>query len=255
MEDEPKSSPVRFRLASSTDAEDVLHRMLNSEGERVHWEMEALSASYFVFTGNTQELLAIVAQVENPENRLKLWDLNNRDKFKLVQRDTIRLFHNFVASAFALRDHTEVIARNLYENHPFQNEYRAKVKEVFSKSSVAGFVQGLRNWMLHRGLVPVTMQMSYPDGKGISEVLLHLDQLKAWGNWDTRAKQYLATLSTSPRLQIVAESYAELVERFYLWLEQRMRDIHALAFQETSDLATRLEELQAEMSVRKSRKE
>src|SRR5258705_383915 len=101
---------TRQRFASLTDPGHVLHPILSSEGEQVYWKMKALEAAYFVFAGNAEELLVRISYLENAENRLALWDLKNRHRFELLQKDTTRLFHNFVASAFALRDHTQVIA-------------------------------------------------------------------------------------------------------------------------------------------------
>ncbi len=242
-ENEQRSSPSRFE--SLTDAGEVLRRILCSEGENVHWKMKALHAMYQAFALNARELLARIAFIENPANKEKLWNWDHQKPMEVAQLDAARLLQNWLTSAFALRDHTGVIVKELYKSHTFQEEHRAKVAETFASSPVAGFVQKLRNWISHRGLVPLMVQMSYPNGSGISEMLLDLQQLRQHDDWDARAKSYLAMLSSHPRLADVVKSYIAVVEPFYVWLDRRMREIHADAFQEARELQVRLKQLQA----------
>lgn len=244
--DEQRSSSSRFE--SLTDAGVVLRRILESEGEKVYWKMKALHAAYQAFALNTRELLARIAFIENPANKEKLWNWDRREPMETAQLDAARLLQNFLTSAFVLRDHTGVIVKELYKDHDFQKEYRAKVDETFASSPVAGFVQKLRNWMSHRGLVPLMVQMSFPNDSQISEMLLNLDQLRQYDDWDARAKSYLTTLSSHPRLVDVVKSYVAVVAPFYVWLDRRMGEIHSDAFQETLELQVRLQQLQAHMT-------
>jgi hypothetical protein len=228
--------------------------MLDSEGEKVYWKMKALHASYQAFALNTRELIAGVAFIESPANKEKLSNWDHQEPLEAAQLEAARLLQNFLTSAFILRDHTSVIVKELYNNHPFAAEYQAKVTETFASSPVTGFVQRLRNWMSHRGLVPLMVRLSFPDGVGVLEVLLNLEQLRQHDDWNAQAKSYLATLSSHPRLTDVVTSFVAVVEPFYLWLEGRMEEIHADAFQETRELQARLEQLQAEMNSGKRTK-
>jgi len=238
------------RFESLTDAGAVLRLMRDSEGEKVYWKMKALHAVYKAFAINARELLARIAFIENPANKEKLWNWDRQEPMEAAQLDASRLLQNFLTSALVLRDHTTVIVKELYKDHGFQKEYQAKVAESFTSSPVAGFVQKLRNWMSHRGLVPLTVQMSFPNGFGLSEVLLNLEQLRQYDDWDARAKSFLATLSSHPRLADVVKSYIAVVEPVYVWLERRMNEIHADAFQEFRELQVRLEQLQAHVKER-----
>jgi hypothetical protein len=207
--------------------------------------MEALGATFFVFEGNHIQLRNAILAFEKPENSSKLWNVDNREVLGQFQREIMRLLHNFLASAATLIDHTRTITRELYEEHRFLQEYEREMTGVFSQSSIAGFVRGLRNWMLHKGLVPVVVQLSFavPNDTSVSSVVLDLGEMTSWDGWDSRAKAFLAEATSDPRLSDVVESYAVLVLRFYRWLEKRMLELHGSAFQELDELQNRLKAL------------
>jgi hypothetical protein len=156
-----------------------------------------------------------------------------------------RLLHNYLASAATLIDHTRIFAQDLYQDKPFHEEYKKKIDDTFKTSELAGLIKGLRNWMLHKGLAPTVARLS---GEGtttsspLSVIVLSYEKLKTWDRWDTRAKAYIANLNSDLKLHTIVSTYGSLVESFYKWLENRIQEIHASAFQE-------LEELQAQLST------
>jgi hypothetical protein len=243
--DSEKTSPETAAPEPLSDPGEVFERILGSEGERVHWQMQALAAAYFVFAGNARELLVRIEQVENRAVARRLWDMDNREKFNLIQKDTMRLVHNFLAGAFTLIEHTRVVTRELYKGLAFEQEYGAKLQEVFAASDLAAAVKGLRHWMTHRGPVPVSFQLTFPDGASKCLVVLDPAQLRSWDGWTGQAKAFIGGLTASPPLRTMVEEYMKLVEGFYLWLQQRMEEIHAAAFLEVRELQERLEELHA----------
>lgn len=230
-----------------SEARDIIQRIKDSEGERITWKMEALAATFFVFAGNRLELRARIGQFEKAENPAKLWNVDNREVLRHFQMDIMRLLHNFLASAATLIDHTRIVTRELYQGRRFEQEYQRRMDGVFSRSAVAGFVKGLRNWMLHKGLVPVVVRLSVTgtDGGLVSSVVLDLNELKTWEKWGSRAKAYLAGARADPPLSEVVESYTDLVVQFYRWLEEKMDAMHASAFREVDELKHRLQVLNA----------
>ncbi len=74
--------------------------------------------------------------------------------------------------------------------------------------------------------------------------MLDLEKLRVGTNWEPRAKRYLVGLSENLSLRAIVEAYAKLVEGFYLWLQERMEDLHAEEFREVHELQKRLGELQ-----------
>lgn len=223
----------------------LMRRIKESEGERVFWKMEALGATIFLFTQNRLELTNRLRQIETPDNHGKLFTVRNREVLRLFQKEIMRLLHNYLASAFTLVEHTRILTREIYHGQAFYHEYERKVTELLSDSPVAGFVQGLRNWMLHKGLLPVLVRLSDtgPNGELVSSVVLNADDLKAWDKWDARGKRFLARSTSDPRLADLVDSYSSLVQGLHSWLEDRMLQMHAAAFQEVDELQKRLRAL------------
>jgi len=222
-----------------------MRRIKESEGERVYWKMEALSATFFVFAENRLELVRRLRELENPENRSKVFGVRNREVLRLFQRDITRLLHNFLAAVYTLKEHTRNLTRELYDGRPFNAEYERKTTALFSDSAFARFVQDLRRWMVHEGLLPVEVRL-YDTGKNgelVSSVVLNADDLRCWKDWVAPAREYLASTTSDLRLLDVVEGYSFLVQGFYSWLEKRMLEIHSVALLEVGELESRLNAL------------
>lgn len=229
------------------DPLEIIRQIKASEGERIYWKMEALRAALFVFVGNRGQLLNAIGNFERKHNAAVLWDVQNREALREFQREILRLVHNFLTAAYTLVEHTRILMSELYQNQPFHQEYQRKVEETFIASDLTGFLQRLRNWMLHRGLIPIVAELSAADRDDntlTSRLVLDINVLKSWDGWNERAKRYLSSLSSrNPRLKDLVDSYSDLVHTFYVWLERRMLEMHMAAFQERDRLVERLNEI------------
>src|ERR1017187_1124233 len=232
--DDPKAPAAEKVASHQTDdrAHELFQRIRQSEGEKIHWKLEALRASYHVFSQNHLELCKSIEHFEAQENVYRYWLIGERERLGAFQLENMRLFHNFLSGAFTLVDHTRILVRELYAQDAFLAEYKKRIDHDFSTSNIAGFVKGLRNWMLHRGLVPVKVQASLGAGRLVASIVLDLEQLGTWDRWDPRARRYLADAPAPLRLKDVVNSYHDHVESFYSWLGNRMAQIHAPAFEE-----------------------
>jgi len=224
-----------------SEAAELMRRIRASEGERVFWRMEALAATLFVFGENRLGLVKRLTQVEAPGNRAQFFSMRKRETLRLFQMDIMRLMHNFLASAFTLKEHSNVLARELLSGQSLNREYQQEVAELFADSALAGLVQGLRNWMLHKGLLPVVVRLSATgeNGEPVSSVVLRIDALKSWDGWNSRARQHLANLTSDPRLCDLVDSYSGLVQQFHCWLERRLLEVHTTALLESHELGSR----------------
>jgi hypothetical protein len=163
--DDAENAPSARRVASPqadkrvTTPSELFQRLRESEGERIHWKLEALRASYYVFSQNHLELSKSIEHFQAQENAYRFWLVRERERLRAFQFENMRLFH-FLAGAFTLVDHTRILVQELYPQHAFRDEYQKRVDNDFTNSSIAGFVKGLRNWMVHCGLVPVKVQAS-----------------------------------------------------------------------------------------------
>lgn len=115
----------------------------------VRGRLETLQVNYFVFSRNYSELMKLLKSVQVPEKTLDLWSLKNRDKLNIVINEVVRLFHNYLASAKTLVDHTRVLIRAWYRESDFLHEYEGQINSRFTTNSLSGFFEGLRNYSLH----------------------------------------------------------------------------------------------------------
>jgi hypothetical protein len=224
---EPTSSP--------SPGWEIFDRIRQSEGERIYWEQESLRASYVVFSKNYEALRAVIEGFENPDNGSRFLSIGKRQLLKLIQLENMRHLHNFLAGASTLIDHTRVMVRRLYANHPFQHEYQAKRAEIFNGTGPAGLVKGLRNWMVHKGIVPVVIVTTF-EPRTTSSIVLNIKELRLYDGWDGQTKAFLSSCDSDPRLLNIVESYHAKVEHLYTWLGERMSQIHSAAFTELAEL-------------------
>jgi hypothetical protein len=232
---EPESTNSTMDSAAS----EIFQKILQSEGERLRWQIEGLKASYFVFAQNFSAFRAIIEYVESPDNREKFVGIHQRETLTALQQNTMRHLHNFLAGAGTLIDHTRVLVERLYpEDHAFRREFQSKMGEVFGKSGPGGLVKGLRNWVLHRDILPVKFEI-YLFTNRTQAVVLDIKELNSYYGWDARAKAFFASVTSDIRLLPVMREYHDQVERLYTWLGQRMSEVHAEAFKELADLQRR----------------
>jgi hypothetical protein len=229
------------------DAVAIMKQIKECEGERVVWKMKGLQVTYFIFSENRTQLLNAVNAFEHQDNTSQLWAVENRRVLRHFHKEIARLLHNFLASAATLIDHSRIFVNDVYEDGPFYQEYQANMEEVFARSELAAFIKGLRNWMVHKGLVPLVACLSGKDSNdlSVSSLVLSLETLRSWNKWSARAKGYLASLHSDPELRTIISSYGDLVETFYLWFEKRIQQIHEPAFKELERLQAQLRLVQA----------
>ena len=207
---EASASALEGNTETETPSGDMLHRILNSEGERLHWKLEAFEGSHYIYmvAGNYADLVRSINYAV--ANQRELRALSNRKAFHAFQADNLRLVHNFVASAFSFRDHTMVLMDEVSaSSEPLMQEYKQKVAEVFANSLVAGFVQDLRNWSVHRGILPVSFLSTYDFEKqeSVSSLVFDFKTLRSWDGWSSRGKQFLEPLTRGPELMDVFSRY------------------------------------------------
>jgi hypothetical protein len=240
----PVSEPSPSEPPDQTAAPgwELFQRIRESEGDKIFWELEGLRASYFVFDQNFHTLRVIIENLENPENRPKLVGIDKREQLKTFQMENMRHLHNFLAGANMLIDHTRVLTNKLYEGKPFHDEYKGKVAEIVASASPAALVKGLRNWMLHRGLLPLSFVFGLWTNQTTS-VVLSVKDLKAWDGWTADAKAFLAGCDSDPRLIDIAKAYHDQVQCLYTWLGERMAQVHAAAFEELNEMKRQYRQL------------
>ncbi|BAY98637.1 hypothetical protein NIES37_25890 [Tolypothrix tenuis PCC 7101] len=191
----------------------------------IYKNLQALQASYRVFEGNFHELIKYLEHLSDPKKALSIYSYNNKHNINSLIDETSRLFHNFLASAKTLVDHTRVIVEKLYPiENEFRKEYDSKKDTDLANNPVQKFVQNLRNYTQHYTLPIVNLDISLKENIDFS-LKIDVKKLKKSKNWGT-SKPYLETLGESFSLVDLVNEYHAMINNFYVWLSERQHNIH-----------------------------
>ncbi len=207
------------------------------------------SFSLNVFQMNAIELIEASQRVKDPQEGLALMLEKNREAGRQAHRELSRHIHNFVSSALTLVEHTRVFMRKHYSETELLITYEKQVEKTFLQSPVAQFVQGLRNYMLHRGLPKSNMFLSFKsdpkakDGSGTMETGVNYDtaSLLEWKDWKPQARTYLENAGENLDLHEFVQQYLTLVNQFHGWLDATLEHHHRSDILELGKLQAELQ--------------
>jgi hypothetical protein len=199
------------------------------------------SFSYNIFSGNLKELNGGLKLIENPQIGLQLSSEKNREAGDQAHREVNRLFHNFLAAAATLIDHTRIFVNQNYEDTPIQQAYNKKIKSEYEKDELCNFIKHLRNYIVHQGLPDNKWSFGLKKGHTTFEstISLETEKLVVWSGWKPLSKSYLSKQGKSIKLSSLIAVYSEKIIGLYKWLDTKLIEYHA------NDLK-KLEKLQAE---------
>jgi hypothetical protein len=229
------------------DAWELYQKIQQSEGMKIYWRMQELQASFSIFSGNLEEMIEFGSLIEQLYSSPK----PGVEEKKQALHTAHRRLHNFLAGANTLIDHTRVLVNDLYGNTPFFLEYEEEKRKSFVESPIAGFIKGLRNWMVHRGPVPlcVVSKLGIAAEVVISRLMLDVNDMQAWDKWDSRARAFLAGLEKHAPLKELLVQYASIVETFYGWFRIRLNEVHFEAFRALNEMQALYRQLSGERAA------
>ena len=166
--------------------------------------------------------------------------MRNRDELDEFHEHAVRLFHNYLAAAKSLVDHTRIFVKEIYNGTGFGKEYDVEVRKCFRESDLGSFVQDLRNFFLHRQIPLTSATLKWETGKKIkNSIMLDVKELLTWDKWSRHAKAYLSKFNSEIDLLTLIDGYTSLVMKFYEWLEEKQFEIHQEVFDELRKLDER----------------
>lgn len=236
-------------MNESSTATDLLRRITDSAGSGYLNRAHQRTFSLNVFKMNALELMEAVQRVKDPDQGMALMMEKNREAGLQAHRELNRHVHNFVSSAVTLVEHTRVFMRKHYAETDLLETYKKQVVATFAQSPVAQYVQGLRNYMLHRGLPNSSMFMKFTsnpgaaDGSGTAETGVHYEtaSLLDWKDWKPVARTYLEQAGEQLDILEFAQDYLTLVNQFHSWLDATLAEHHRSDLQELGQLQAQLQ--------------
>jgi hypothetical protein len=230
-------------------AADLFRQIRESEGSGYLARAHQRSFSLNVFQMNAVELIEAAQRVKDPDQGMVLMMEKNREAGLQAHRELNRHVHNFVSSSLTLVEHTRVFMREHYAGTEFLATYEKQVIAIFAKSPIAQFVQGLRNYMLHRGLPNSSMFIKFAtspgasDGSGTMETGVQYDtaSLLDWKDWKSVARTYIEQAGEHLDVHEFAQEYLTLVNQFHGWLDATLAIHHHSDLQELNQLQVQLQ--------------
>lgn len=224
-------------ISEKPSLNERLNSVENSLEMETYRQIQALKATFRVFKGNYDELLKCLEHLNDPQKFLEIYGYDILQNKEILIDEISRLFHNFLASAKSLVDHTRVSVTNkLYPNHNFQDEYNTKVKNELANNEVQKFIQKLRNYTQHYTLPLVGIDITFQQGIGIDfRMKLDVTSLSRWKNWGD-SKQYLDRNLEGIFLEDLVREHYQLIADFYQWLDKRQNEIHKSDFEKLQSM-------------------
>lgn len=220
-------------MTSDIKSADILKQIDEMPGAVFLNRSRQRSFSLNIFRMNALELMEVAQKVKDPVHGFALMTQSNREAGLQAHRELNRHVHNFAASALTLVEHTRVFMRKHYAGTSVLAAYEAMITRTFIQSPVAQFVQGLRNYMVHRGLPNSSMYLNFTsgpdtDGTGTIEtgVRFETSSLLDWDNWKSIARKYLEEAGEQIEVHDFASEYMVLVNQFNEWLDAILAEHH-----------------------------
>lgn len=180
------------------------------------------SVSLSVFRGNAEAFRAHLASAN-----MELWSVENRGGLEAFCLEVARHLHNFVAAAFSLVDHSRRFYNKNYKEAGTFTDYEEAVKSRFVEDPVCQFVQGLRNYFIHKEVPAVTATVQIDSGPPRQSFWISKSAILDGFGWKASAKEFMANLGEEIDLGDVSAQYEQKIVDFYDWVFGRLEEIHA----------------------------
>jgi len=234
---------------------DLIHKLESLEGNKILSKIKHLAISQFTLNRNYQELDSLI---KGYEKDLSIWSIDNRAKLDLIQREFLRLLHNYLSSIFSLVGHTYAF-RDDISNENIEKFILDEINRFKEDSSLV-FLKDLRTYTQHYKLPFSTASLSFKSvsqGRGISEqkLELNLDELSKWSKWTKKSKEFLETQDKKIDIKKVIDFYQKNITDLYKSIYDKIIKVYEKELEEYINLEREIFLLQQKMDKeRKSKK-
>lgn len=193
-----------------------------------------------VFGGNFRQFAELVDLIQDPNYYLQQ---DPSKKSEELHSEVIRLFHNYLAAAKSLIDHTRSYVDQWHANDEFNLNYQAQVKSSFIESNASRMILDLRNYLMHRGLPPSTIRETFHIGTNKPpeiKIAFRISSLSDWKGWTSKSKEFMKNSGTHFELKPLVAEYQSLVVHFYKWFGSELDKIHSAELDEFENLKRKI---------------
>lgn len=208
----------------------IIKTLVDSEGMKFLDRMHERSFSINIFRLNARDLINHLSTAEDLEKTIPTF---NSPVSLEEMTECARLIHNFLASAMTLIEHTRIFFKTHYANTEINRVYSEAVREKFERNELTRFVQDMRNFMLHKGLLPFERHITFGRDQKTGEQTastgfqLEVPDLLEWKNWKPEVRKYLERQPDKIDLLPIINEYTRLIESFHDELDERLKSLHS----------------------------
>lgn len=231
---------------------DLAKRRDKLEGTRIVDMIKNLALSQYILNRNYNDLIEIFNYYQKDK---EIWDIKNRPKLGALQKELLRLVHNYLASIYSLVEHTYVF-RGKLNNKEFENFCNEKINKLKTDISIT-FLKDLRVYTQHYKLPFLEASISFKminskKREAISEQNLFLDkeQLLKWDRWSSISKSYLNKQDDKIDIKIVIQEHQKIIKNFYGLFYNKIAKLYEKEIMELSNLEREMFDLESQLIQR-----
>jgi hypothetical protein len=213
------------------EIEIAYERWNNCEGMKFIWRRNVYRVSHNIFEGNATELENSLLVLESPKSLTRFNLAERVEKDSQLIYELNRLFHNFLASAKTMIDHTRVFINDHYEDSSIQLEYQSEIDKKFKNDELCRFIQDLRNYILHRGIPDSHLKAELHQEREEVTCAINLDVVKLleWNRWTSPSRIFLLQREKDKVMSLssIVTPYANKITELYAWFDSLLNEYHS----------------------------
>lgn len=168
-----------------------------------------------ILNANISELRRALTHVENslgsPHQNSTRSETKNR-----YDEVSIR-FHNFIASAVTLVDHTRVLMDRPDIHPQHKIDHLSEIKTMFGNNQLINFTHRFRNLVLHCSSPWISGRSHNITGaKPQPSVHINLVELETWNGWNASSRHFIASNKPDLKIRALVDEYEKTTEIFYI---------------------------------------
>jgi hypothetical protein len=177
----------------------------------------------YVFQANVAQYNSLIAQVQDPDFSLPVFDVSNAQAHDDLLSEVERLLHNvLMALGTRIDQQRRFVKEHFGEDEALTSEYEAKIKADFGSYAPSTFLRDLRNYLTHYGL-PVAQSRQTLSTQSFSVTFILVRQpLMEWSGWKGDTRKWLASQDRQLEIVPMIDGYARIAGSFDKWLHDRI---------------------------------
>lgn len=196
--------------------------MFSHSGRNICKALDELQSSFDIFKDAVSDFLQAAQHFHEQSGNPIAWRNLDEGVYVIAHRKVLKELFAASASSMALVEHT----RRLVNSGFTVLSYEEEVARMFNSDGLHELIQGLRNYFLHRKVLPLGYKLASPRPGNISVFFLPRGELLAFDNWKAKAREYIEQQSDEIEVEATFHVYRDRVCKFHNWFIDALKTKH-----------------------------